>query len=107
MTWQALSTTPCELGESPFWHPHEQMLYWVDIPGKKIQRANVYLGTVETWDLPTEPGCIAPAASGGLVMALRHGVFRARSWGGELQRIATMDYDPKRGRAIFRTAVTI
>ena len=71
MTWQALSTTPCELGESPFWHPHEQMLYWVDIPGKKIQRANVYLGTIETWDLPTEPGCIAPAASGGLVMALR------------------------------------
>ena len=45
MTWQALTTTPCELGESPFWHPHEQMLYWVDIPGKKIQRANVHLGT--------------------------------------------------------------
>jgi sugar lactone lactonase YvrE len=56
MTWQTLSTTPCELGESPFWHPHEQMLYWVDIPGKKIQRANVYLGSVESWDLPTEPG---------------------------------------------------
>lgn len=99
MTWQALTTTPCELGESPFWHPHEQMLYWVDIPGKKIQRANVYLGTVDTWDMPTEPGCIAPAASGGLVMALRHGVFRAHSWGGELQRIATMDYDPSRMRA--------
>ena len=99
MTWQALSTTPCELGESPFWHPHEQMLYWVDIPGKKIQRANVYLGTIDTWDLPTEPGCIAPAASGGLVMALRHGVFRAHSWGGPLQRIATMDYDPSRMRA--------
>ena len=99
MTWQALSTTPCELGESPFWHPHEQMLYWVDIPGKKIQRANVYLGSVESWDLPTEPGCIAPAASGGLVMALRHGVFRAHSWGGPLQRIATMDYDPSRMRA--------
>ena len=34
MTWQALTATPCQLGESPFWHPHEQMLYWVDIPGK-------------------------------------------------------------------------
>ena len=99
MTWQALTTTPCQLGESPFWHPHEQMLYWVDIPGKKIQRANVYLGSVESWDLPTEPGCIAPAASGGLVMALRHGVFRARTWGGPLQHIATLDYDPSRKRA--------
>ena len=99
MTWQALTTTPCQLGESPFWHPHEQMLYWVDIPGKKIQRANVYLGSVESWDLPTEPGCIAPAASGGLVMALRHGVFRARTWGGPLQHIATLDYDPSRMRA--------
>jgi len=99
MTWQALTTSPCELGESPFWHPHEQMLYWVDIPGKKIQRANVHLGTVDTWDMPSEPGCIAPAASGGLVMALRHGVFRAHSWGGPLQRIATLDYDPSRMRA--------
>ena len=99
MNWQTVSTTPCELGESPFWHPHEQMLYWVDIPGKKIQRGNVYLGSVESWDLPSEPGCIAPAASGGLVMALRHGVFRARTWGGPLQRIATLDYDPSRMRA--------
>jgi sugar lactone lactonase YvrE len=99
MSWQAVTTTPCELGESPFWHPHEQMLYWVDIPGKKIQRANVYLGTVESWDLPSEPGCIAPAASGGLVLALRHGVFRARTWGGPLQHIATLDYDPSRMRA--------
>jgi sugar lactone lactonase YvrE len=99
MSWQAITTTPCELGESPFWHPHEQMLYWVDIPGKKIQRANVYLGTVDTWDLPSEPGCIAPAANGGLVMALRHGVFRARTWGGPLQHIATLDYDASRMRA--------
>ena len=39
--------------------------------------------------MPSEPGCIAPAASGGLVIALRHGVFRAREWGGPLQHIAT------------------
>jgi len=99
MTWQTLSPVPCELGESPFWHPHEQMLYWVDIPGKKILRANVYMGSVETWDMPSEPGCIAPAKSGGLVMALRHGVFRAREWGGALEHIATLDYDTSTVRA--------
>lgn len=99
VTWQNVTTQPCELGESPFWHPQEHMLYWVDIAGKQILRAKVPLGRVESWDMPSEPGCIAPAVSGGLVIALRHGVFRARSWRGPLQHIATLDYDPAHLRA--------
>lgn len=99
MNWQAHTAEPCELGESPFWHPQENLLYWVDIPGKKIQRSDASLRQIESWAMPSEPGCIAPAASGGLVLALRHGVFRAQRWGGPLQRIATLDYDPSRMRA--------
>lgn len=99
MNWQTLPTQACALGESPFWHPLEQMLYWVDISGKQLLRANVYMGTVEAWDMPSEPGCMAPAASGGLVIALRDGVYRAREWQGPLQRIATLDYDPAQMRA--------
>lgn len=87
MQWNTVSLEQFQLAESPFWHPLEQALYWVDIPGKKVCRANVYMGTVETWDMPMEPGCIAPALSGGLVIALRHGVFRARSWQGNLELI--------------------
>lgn len=97
--WQTVTDHIAALGESPFWHPHEQMLYWVDISGKQILRANIYMGTVETWDMPSEPGCIAPAASGGLVIALRHGIFRAMTWGGPLQHLATLDYDPAHMRA--------
>jgi sugar lactone lactonase YvrE len=99
MTWQAVSTEPNQLGESPFWHPTEQMLYWVDIPGKKILRSNVFMGTVQAWDLPAEPGCIAPAAGGGLVIARRDGIFRAREWGGALELITVLDYDPATVRA--------
>ena len=99
MDWQTLSPERFLLGESPFWHPLEQTLYWVDIPGKKVCRANVYMGTVDTWDMPTEPGCIAPATSGGLVIALRHGVFRARDWRGELEQITTLPYDTAAVRA--------
>ena len=99
MSWQALTPATYELGESPFWHPREQMLYWVDIPGKKVLRANVYMGTVEAWDMPSEPGCIAPAQSGGLVIALRHGVFRAREWGGMLEHLVTLEYDVNHVRA--------
>ncbi len=99
MDWQAVSTESFLLGESPFWHPLEQTLYWVDIPGKKLCRANVYMGTVDSWDMPTEPGCMAPATNGGLVIALRHGVFRAREWRGDLVPITTLPYDTAAVRA--------
>ena len=99
MNWQTVTTQANALGESPFWHPQEQMLYWVDISGKQILRANIYMNTVETWDMPSEPGCIAPAARGGLVIALRHGIFRAAGWRSPLQHLATLDYDPSTMRA--------
>jgi sugar lactone lactonase YvrE len=95
--WQVVSARPCEVGESPFWHPQEQLLYWVDIPGKTLHRCNVFMGTVESWRLPAphdlEPGCIAPAVGGGLVIALRDGVYRAENWGGSLQALAMAGHD--------------
>lgn len=97
--WHTVTPHRCQLGESPFWHPHEQMLYWVDIPGKQVLRANTYMGSVETWDLPAEPGCIAPVAGGGLVLALRDTILRAASWGAPLQRIAKLDINPATNRA--------
>lgn len=98
MSWQTVVSEPSELGESPFWHPHEQMLYWVDIPAKKILRSNVFMGTVQSWAMPMEPGCIAPARSGGLVMALRDGIYRARDWGGELERLVQSSHDTRTTR---------
>lgn len=92
--WQTVVAEPCLLGESPFWHPHEQRLYWVDLPGKQILRTEPGSGVVERWDVPQEPGCIAPAASGGLVMALRDGIYRAHAWGGPLTQIVRIDHDP-------------
>lgn len=97
--WQTLGLQTYELGESPFWHPQEQTLYWVDIPGKKLLRSNPANKSVQAWDMPSEPGCIAPATGGGLVIALRHGVFRARDWGGALELITTLPYDTQMVRA--------
>ena len=93
MTWQAITAQTFQLGESPFWHPHEQQLYWVDIPGKRIYRCNVFMGSVESWAMPSEPGSIAPAQSGGLVIALRDGIYRAASWGGALVKLAAAQHD--------------
>jgi len=99
MTLQVLPLPPSELGESPFWHPEESTLYWVDIAGRQLLRANTFMGEVQRWDMPAEPGCIAPFAGGGLVIALRTGIFRARSWGGALEHLATLPYDTATVRA--------
>lgn len=99
MHWTTVSSHTFVLGESPFWHPQESTLYWVDIAGRQLARANVYMGTVQTWDMPSEPGCIAPGQSGGLVIALRDGIYRAREWGGPLEQIAVLDYNPATIRA--------
>jgi sugar lactone lactonase YvrE len=40
-----------------------------------------------------EPGCIAPARGGGLVVGLRSGIYRAPVWGGELSQIVAAPYD--------------
>jgi len=89
-----LSPKTFELGESPFWHPAEQQLYWVDIPGKQIHRCNIFMGSIQSWAMPSEPGCIAPARSGGLVVALRDGIYRARQWGGALEKLVDGLHDP-------------
>ena len=94
LTWQCLTDEPDALGESPFWHPVEHTLYWVDIPGRALRRANGFTGASERWALPSEPGCVAPARGGGLVLALRDGLYRAREWGGALQPLQPAPYDP-------------
>ena len=106
MTWQTLPVPPCALGESPFWHPDEQMLYWLDIPGRQIHRAGVSNGlnpavlndTLQSWTMPSEPGSIAPAKTqgqaSGWVIALRDGIYRAAQWGGNLEQLVEANHDP-------------
>ncbi|WBX99957.1 SMP-30/gluconolactonase/LRE family protein [Ramlibacter tataouinensis] len=92
--WQSVAPQRDQLGESPFWHPGEQRLYWIDIPGRAMRRTQPGSGRVESWPMPQEPGCLAPALSGGWVMALRDGVYRAREWGGVLSLLQRFDHDP-------------
>lgn len=92
LAWQSLAGTADALGESPFWHPAEGRLYWIDIPGRALRRMAPG-GSLESWPMPQDPGCIAPARGGGLVVALRDGIHRARTWGGPLQLLRAAPYD--------------
>jgi sugar lactone lactonase YvrE len=93
LAWQSSLAHADELGESPFWHPAERRLYWVDIPGRQLRRLHVDSNTFESWPMPQEPGCIAPARSGGLVVALRDGIYRATDWRGPLRLLHAAPYD--------------
>lgn len=97
LDWQPLPVPACQLGESPFWHPDEQALYWLDIPGRALHRWQPgpgHEGVHRQWPLPTEPGCIAPLPGGRLLMARRDGLFRFDLARGEAERLAEPPYDP-------------
>jgi sugar lactone lactonase YvrE len=95
--WERVTAEPDGLGESPFWHPAERALYWVDVPMRKLRR-RTSAATFESWEMPSEPGCIAPVEGGGLVIALRDGVYRARGWGLALERIVDFHHDTSKIR---------
>jgi len=102
-TWHRMTSSADLLGESPFWHPADNNLYWLDIPGKRLRRMPVSQDLtspqkVEDWSLDQEPGCFAPAEQGGWVLALRSGMYRAQTWGGPLTLLAPAPYDTSRLR---------
>ena len=82
------------LGESPFWHPDEAALYWVDIPGRRLQRYHPASGDLRHWEFDTEPGSCAPALGGGLVLAMRDGIWLFDPGTGRRHEIAAAPYDP-------------
>ena len=74
-----MSTVECvvdagaRLGECPLWSPEEQLLYWVDIDGKKIHRYDPSSGTDEYRDIDSRPGSIALTRSAGrMLLATEH-----------------------------------
>lgn len=73
---QALPVAPSLLGESPLWHPREQRLYWCDIPGRSLHRWDPESGRHQQWSFGTEVACCAPLDQGGLLLALRDGLWR-------------------------------
>lgn len=95
---QPLGPHRCLLGESPLWHPDEQRLYAVDIPGRQVLcwRADADAPTV--WPQDAEPGCIAARAGGGLLVARRDGLWALDTDTGAKRLLSPPPYDPARLR---------
>lgn len=95
---QPLLTTRMQLGECPLWHAQEAALYWIDIDGCAVHRHIPASDAHQQWAMPSEPGCIAINANGGLLVALRSGLALLDTISGKLTAIADAPYDPKTTR---------
>lgn len=88
--------TRSRLGESPIWHPIEQVLYYVDIPACQVIRFDPRTKQRTCWELSAEVGCLAPieaARGGGLLLAQRDGLWRLHTDTGEREQLAPAPYD--------------
>ena len=90
MTFLPLPLPPSELGESPFWHPIENRLYWCDIQGFRVHAWDPSTSEHMQWTTPSEPACCAPVAGGGLVIGLRDGFYFLDTTTGALQCLARL-----------------
>ena len=84
---------PALLGESPVWHPGEQVLYYCDIPGHSLQRFDPAAQALEQWSFEAEPASLAPLLGGGLLLAMRDGLWHFDPTNGQRKRLAEPPYD--------------
>ena len=90
----ALPVPPSLLGESPLWHPTEQCLYWCDIPARVLNRFEPVSGDHHSWTFGAEPSCCVPVLGGGLLLAMRDGLWHFEATTGERRLLAAPPYDP-------------
>ncbi|MEO8297377.1 MAG: SMP-30/gluconolactonase/LRE family protein [Burkholderiales bacterium] len=88
-------SAPGLLGESPFWHPDEQCLYWCDIGERSLHKLDPRSGQTWRWDFETEPACCVPLARGGVALGMRDGLWVFDLTTGKRKRLAAPPYDPK------------
>lgn len=71
--WRVLPTEPSILGESPVWVRAEQVLYWLDVSGRRLHRYDPASNTATSAAMPPGVGSIQPRTQGGFVMAVQRG----------------------------------
>jgi sugar lactone lactonase YvrE len=86
------------LGESPFWHPTQQVLYYCDIPGRRLQRFEPATGALAHWEFDTEPASCAPLLDGRLMLAMRDGLWKFNPATGARTLVAKPPYEPAHER---------
>jgi sugar lactone lactonase YvrE len=64
-----------ELGEGTVWDPEGQVLWWLDIWGRRIHCYDPKVDENHTWETPEPPGCLGVREGGGLVISMGSGFY--------------------------------
>jgi sugar lactone lactonase YvrE len=72
---RCVSAAKAVMGEGPYWDITDQRLYWVDIKGKRIHRFDPQTGRDANWPTPEVIGSLAVRENGGLIVALKSGLY--------------------------------
>jgi sugar lactone lactonase YvrE len=83
-----------QLGEGPFWSRDQGALYWVDIPRRRAFRLDPSSGEGASWRFDAICSAIFPTAGGGLMVALKDGLYRFDPATGATTTFARPDPDP-------------
>ena len=87
-----------ELGECPLWSVAEQVLYSVDIKGRRILRFDPATGALTDITIAEDIGCIGLARGGGFIAGLRSGIYLLDAAGAIRSRLADNPEDQRRSR---------
>lgn len=90
--------TKSKLSESPTWSADEQALWFVDIAAPSLHRFDPATGAHAVMPMPSSIGCMGLRAQGGVVVALRDGVWLADAHGRLERKVADAPYDPAHHR---------
>ena len=83
-----------KLGEGPFWHGRERVLYWVDIESKILNIFDPRDRTNRRIHLPSRVGTAAPTRGRDILVALEDGIYRLDPESEALSKI--VDPEPDR-----------
>jgi len=89
---QNVLTARARLGEGPCWNADEQRLYWVDIYNHRVHQFYPATGEHQFFDVGDVVGCLAPAGSNRLLMALRTQLAWLDTQSGAVRAIATVEH---------------
>ncbi|MEI7028423.1 SMP-30/gluconolactonase/LRE family protein [Paenibacillus sp. y28] len=85
-TWDAklVLDAKAQLGEGPCWDAERGQLYWIDIAGESVHCFDPAAGTNQTIPVGQKVGAVVQRESGGLLVAMHHGLYELEPETGKL-----------------------
>lgn len=91
LPFEVVSATEQVLGESSTWCVQRQLLWWVDIRAKQVNRRDSATGDIESWTVPELCGAVVTTMGAEVIVALREGIYSLDPLTGGLLLLATLE----------------